>query len=70
MLPFPDATVYRGIASVAADRPDEVAVVEGDARPTYDDLLAASRDLAGALAALGGARRHRLALGVTPPARD
>jgi fatty-acyl-CoA synthase len=53
MLPFPDATVYQGIASVATDRPDQVAVLEDGKAWTYADLLTESRALAGGLADLG-----------------
>ncbi len=53
MLAWPDETVYEGIASVAADRPDRRAVVFEGTEWTYDDLLAESRVLAAGLAELG-----------------
>ncbi|OLZ40459.1 AMP-dependent synthetase [Natrinema saccharevitans] len=53
MLAWPDETIYEGIASVAADRPDRRAVVFEGTEWTYDDLLAESRALAAGLAELG-----------------
>jgi len=53
MLPFPEATLYRGVAAVAEDRPDSVALHDGAARWTYEDLVAGSRAFAGGLADLG-----------------
>ncbi|SEP75194.1 class I adenylate-forming enzyme family protein [Natrinema salaciae] len=53
MLAWPDETMYEGIASVAADRPDGRAVVFEGTTWTYEELLTQSRALAGGLADLG-----------------
>ncbi|ELY48830.1 class I adenylate-forming enzyme family protein [Natronolimnohabitans innermongolicus] len=53
MLEWPDATIYEGIADVAAERPDRPALVDETTTWTYADLLAESRALARGLAALG-----------------
>ena len=53
MLAWPDETIYEGIATVAADRPDEPGVVFDGEEWTYGELLAESRALAGGLADLG-----------------
>lgn len=50
---FPGATIYRGLAAVAADRPDEPALIDGERTWTYDALLSRSRELAGGLQSLG-----------------
>lgn len=53
MLPFPDRTLYQGIADVADRRPDGVAIIDGTERVTFQDLVTRSRRLAGGLASLG-----------------
>ncbi|AGB31244.1 AMP-dependent synthetase and ligase [Natrinema pellirubrum DSM 15624] len=53
MLTWPEETIYEGIATVAAERPEQRAVVFEGKTWTYDDLLAESRSLAAGLAELG-----------------
>lgn len=48
-----DATLYRGLADVAADRPEATALLDGTDCWTYDEVLAEARALAGGLAECG-----------------
>ncbi|WP_440772619.1 class I adenylate-forming enzyme family protein [Natronorubrum sp. DTA28] len=53
MLAWPEETIYEGVASVAADRPDRAAVVFRGSAWSYAELLEESRALAHGLADLG-----------------
>lgn len=53
MLAWPDRTIYEGLERVAADHPDEPALVFEGTTWTYDELLAESRALSAGLAQLG-----------------
>lgn len=53
MLNWPDATLYEGIADVAADDPSATAVVFEEETYSYDELLAESRAFANGLSSLG-----------------
>ncbi|MFB6171441.1 MAG: class I adenylate-forming enzyme family protein [Haloarculaceae archaeon] len=50
---WPNATIYRGLAEVAAERPEATALVFEDESWSYEELLDRSRALAGGLAELG-----------------
>jgi fatty-acyl-CoA synthase len=53
MLQWPDATLYEGLAEVAAERPEATALLADGERWTFEELLAESRALAGGLDRLG-----------------
>ena len=53
MLEWPDSTLFQGFAEVAMAGPDRIALVDGDERLTYGDLLDRSRRLSGGFAELG-----------------
>ncbi|MCY4729912.1 acyl--CoA ligase [Natronomonas gomsonensis] len=52
MLEWPEATIYQGLTSVAASAPSSLALIFEDETTTYGELVAESRRLARALAAL------------------
>ena len=53
MLRWPDSTIFEGIATVAAERPDRPALVGQDTTRTYGELVAEAKALAGGLADRG-----------------
>ena len=50
---YPDRDLYRLFAEQAANRPDQVAVIDDDGSITYTELLAAARRVANVLVAQG-----------------
>jgi fatty-acyl-CoA synthase len=62
MLYWPDATIYQGIASIAAERPSRPALLFQGTEMTYDDLLVESEALAHGLADLGVGPGDRIAV--------
>jgi fatty-acyl-CoA synthase len=62
MLEWPDSTLYEGIASVAADRPDGPALYFRGERTSYRELLDRAEALAGGLADLGVGPGDRIAV--------
>lgn len=62
MLPWPDATIYEGIASVSDHDPDRTAIVFNGERRSYGTSLTESEALAHGLADLGVESGDRVAV--------
>ncbi len=60
--PFADATAFGMLAAVAARHPDREAIVAGDERISFAELVARAERLAAGLAALGLGQGDRLGL--------